>query len=193
MTKHYRHFWSFTDLLGKRTIIMGEVRSGKTRLAGLLLKEAVALGFAKEITIIDMAPKNVVIKGIRVGGKLASVATGIRGIKYLAPRRVETPRLSAKTSEELLHLVDKNRREIEPLLKEYISKPTPILFVNDISIYLQTGDFATISATFQAASTFVANGYYGKTLSNDLSTGISSREHALMDKLAAMMDIKANL
>ena len=114
-------------------------------------------------------------------------------LRYLAPRRIETPRLAARNGGELLELVKKNRQRISNLLKQYMEKPTPILFINDISIYLQSGDFETLAKAIGKASTLVANGYYGKTLSNDYSTGVSSLERELMDKLVATMDLRIHL
>jgi len=184
---------SFHDLLGKRTLIYGDVGTGKTRLTVRLLEEAVKLGFAQKITIIDMAPKTTVVRGIRVGGRLSEATDVTEGLRYLAPRRVETPRLAARNGEELLGLVEKNRRRIRKLLEEYVEKPTPILFVNDISIYLQSEDFDTLASAICRASTLIANGYYGRALSNDYSTGVSALERSLMDKLAAMMDLRISL
>ncbi len=184
---------SFADLLGKRTLILGDVRSGKTRLTASLLREAMALGFTTEITVIDMAPKSILVKGLRIGGRLFEPSKRPEGVRYLAPGRVETPRLTARNGEELLKLVEENRKRIYPLLKSFIAKPTPILFANDLSLYLQSGDLKTLYNTTQAASTFVGNGYYGSTLANDFSTGISGRERELMDQLAAAMDIKIRL
>jgi len=184
---------SFLDFLGKRALIYGDVGAGKTRLTVRLLEEAVRLGYAHEITVIDMAPKNTIVRGIRVGGRLSEATDVTKGLRYLVPRRVETPRLAARNGEELLDLVEKNRQRIGRLLKRYLEEPTSILFVNDISIYLQSGDFDTLAATIKKASTLVANGYYGKTLSSDYSTGVSSLERRLMDKLVAMMDVKIRL
>ncbi len=181
---------SFADLLGKRTIILGDVRSGKTRLTASLLREAMVLGFAAEITVIDMAPKSTFLKGLRIGGRLFEPSKRPKGVGYLAPRRVETPRLTARDGNELLRLVEVNRKRIYPILKSYISRPTPILFANDISLYLQSGDLRTLHDMTQAASTFVGNGYYGNTLANDFATGISGTERGLMDQLAAAMDFK---
>lgn len=184
---------SFADLLGNRTLILGDVRSGKTRLTALLLREAMTLGFTKEITVIDMAPKIATVKGLRIGGRLFEVSKRPEGVRYLAPGRVETPRLSAKGGEELLRLVEENRRRIYPLLRSYISKPSPILFANDVSLYLQSGDLRTLLETVQAASTFVGNGYCGIALAADFSTGISRKERELMDQLAATMDVQIRL
>lgn len=183
----------FLDLLGKRTLIYGEVGTGKTSLTVRLLEEAVRLDYSQEITIVDMAPRNTVVNGIRVGGRLSEVTNATQKLRYLTPRRIETPRLSAASGKELLELIEKNGSRIRRLLQKYREKPTPILFINDISIYLQCGDVTALDKTISTSSTFIANGYYGKTLTNDFSTGISTLERELMNRLIAMMDLKINL
>ena len=153
-----------------------------------LIEEAVEMGFGDRITVVDMAPAVAVVKGIRVGGKLLEVSERFRGVRYLAPKRVETPRLRAESAKELLRLVDLNEKRIKPLLKRYIENPTPILFVNDISIYLQSGIDEPVLSAVMKAETFIANGYYGETLESDFETGVSNTERGLMKKIGDKMD-----
>lgn len=40
---------------------------------------------------------------------------------------------------------------------------------------------------------FIANGYYGDHLSEDLGTGVSNKERELMDLLSSRMDKAINL
>jgi len=184
----------FQDLIGKRAVIYGDVGAGKTRLTVRLLDEAVAMGWADEVTIIDMAPKRTTIGDSRVGGRLSEAAAStVAGLRYLAPRKVETPRLAASNGAELLSLVEKNRRRIERLLSRFTKAPTMVLFLNDISIFLQSGDFDALWAVMHQASTVVANGYYGKTLSHDFSTGVSTLERGLMERLLTLVDIRIKL
>ncbi len=63
--------YSFNDLKGKRTLIRGNVRTGKTRLTVRLLEEAVRLGLAQAITVIDMAPRSQEHEGRSVGGRIS--------------------------------------------------------------------------------------------------------------------------
>ena len=100
-----------------------------------------------------------------------------------------TPRLSAETSEELLELADQNREKIEILLDEFKAHPSSILFINDVSIYLQRGELDRLWDTIELAETVVANGYLGILLSDDLGTGVSVRERRLMEELASRMDV----
>jgi hypothetical protein len=179
----------FTELLGKKALIMGDVGAGKTRLTLRLLTEAVNLGYAREITLIDMAPATVIREGRKVGGKIREFTDIVKRIRYLTPQIVETPRLSAHSSDELLQLVKTNKERIDPLLKEYLENPTKIAFINDMSMYFQSGAFDLILSVSRKADTFVANGYYGKFFAFDFGTGVSKIERDLMDKLAQYMDI----
>lgn len=185
--------YSFNDLLGKKVLITGDVGAGKTRLTLELLDEAIELGFSDAITIIDMAPATIHVKGIRVGGKLSEFTDTLQNVRYLTPRKVETPRLSAKSKNELLHLVDLNEKRVRLLLKEFVKTPTPILFINDISIYFQSGVDEPIISALRTSETFIANGYYGTTLTSDFETSTSKSERRLMKKLADNMDLVIRL
>ena len=185
--------YAFKDVVGKKMLITGDVGVGKTKLTIALLEEAVALGLSAKITIIDMAPATVYVQGRKIGGKLVEFSKKLKVIRYLTPQRVETPRLSAKSTRELLHLVDLNEKRIKPLLNEFVETPTSILFVNDISIYLQSGFDEAILSVMRSSETFVANGYYGSTLQSDFETRVSKTERRLMNKLADTVDVVINL
>jgi len=168
---------------------MGDVRTGKTKMTVELLEEAVKLGFSGMITVIDMAPKTEMVGGRSIGGRLSEMTRAHREVRYLAPPRVETPRLTATSAEELLSKTQLNVERIRPLLEEYTATPSPILFINDISIYLQSGSVDPILRAAARAETFIANGYYGEYFFRDRGTGVSKRERELMDLLASHMDM----
>lgn len=180
--------YTFRDLVGQKVLITGDVGAGKTKLTIALLDEAVAAGWGAQITVIDMAPATVFIHGRKIGGKLIELSDQVKQVRYLTPPRVETPRLSAKSTEELLRLVAVNEARIRPLLTAFVETPTPVLFVNDISIYLQSGDETPILAAMEAAETFIANGYYGTTLTSDFATEVSTTERRLMQQLMDAVD-----
>jgi len=184
--------YDFRDFLGKKVLIMGDVRAGKTKLLIRLLEEAIELNLTKDITVIDLAPKIVEVEGKKIGGKLSDFIDVTSKIRYLTTK-VVPPRITAKSGEELLNLVNLNKIRIERLLEEFLENPTSILFVNDISIYLQSGEIESITSTIKATETFIANGYYGKTLEYDFSTGVSERERRLMEELTKKMDITIKL
>ena len=153
-----------------------------------LMQEAVGLGYAKNVTVIDMAPEVREVSGRRVGGKLGDVTAIPEAIRYLTPAHVETPRLSARDATHLLALAETNRFIIEPLLLEFLARPTAILFVNDVSMYLQGGPLETVVKLADASETFVANGYYGSYMAFDFGTVLSKVEREKMDLLVSRMD-----
>lgn len=181
------------ELLGKRVLITGDVGAGKTRLTLRLVEEAVELGLNDKVTIVDMAPIVTAARGVKVGGRLIDLSNRLRDVRYLAPERVETPRLSAGSAEELQNHVRLNMERIRPLLRRFIEDPTPILFVNDLSIYLQSGDCETVLSAMRAAESFIVNGYYGRSLEPDFSTRVSETERRLMEKIAENADIVVRL
>jgi len=174
-------------------LIIGDVGAGKTRLTRRLLREAISLGYSREITVIDMAPKMEIIDGKPIGGRLLESEERPREIRYLVPIRVEMPRVKASSAEELRHLVHLNAERIRPLLEAYLRSPSSILFINDASIYLQSGRLHPLTDAIEKAETAIINGYYGEHLTEDMGTGVSDVERRLMEQLASMMDIVINL
>lgn len=184
---------AFMDCLGKKTLILGDVGTGKTGITLDLLKQAITLGHARDVTVIDMAPETRWVHGRRVGGALFRKTRIPQFVRYLSAPRIETPRLSARNGEELLYLANRNREVLEPILEKFLESPSPILFVNDISISLQWGPIDSVVGVVKASRTLVANGYYGKYLSFDFDTGFSQSEKERMDLLAGMMDVTIRL
>lgn len=173
------------DVLNKKVLILGEVGSGKTKLAARIIQELMQLVSSKEITVIDLAPER---KGI-IGGKLTDYADLVGKVKYLSPEKVYTPRLSGSSREEVLRYAELNKESMEPLLKEFIANPTEVLIVNDVTLYLHLGKLETVLKCASLAKTFLATAYYGSRLAEDFGTGISCKEQQLTNKLATFMDL----
>ncbi|MEM2910262.1 MAG: hypothetical protein QXO01_04265 [Nitrososphaerota archaeon] len=172
------------DVLGKKVLIAGEAGTGKTMLLVRLLEEVNAQGLSHEATLIDLAPK----KLGEFGGKVTDYLHQVSGIRLLMPVNVYAPRLSGKTKEEVLLLAEKNRETIEPLLKEFLSKPTRMLFVNDLTIYIHVGDPSLLEKCIEASETFVGTVYYGTKLQDDKGSGITVRERTLTEKIMEKVD-----
>ena len=181
---------SFKQAKGKRVLILGDVGTGKTSLTQRLLREALEEG-ATGITVIDMAPGKIVVNDAPIGGYLLDKPDS--RVRYLAPKDVKAPRLTAKNPEELIELAEKNRIEIESLLDTFSRNPGNILFVNDASIYLQRGNLNTLWAALLKAKTLVINSYLGERLKSDQGTGISAREKDLVLELVSKMDVVIKL
>jgi hypothetical protein len=170
------------DVLGKWILITGDVNTGKTTLTRNIMEDLCRRGLSSRIVIVDMAPdipeEIALKKGLKgVGGKL--MPAGWEDVVYLAAR-IRPPRLSSKTEEEALLIAGMNKRGIDGLLDEFQRTERDILFINDMSIYLQAGNATDLLQRIRAAATVVANGYYGQKL----GTGVLSiREAAEMELL----------
>ena len=171
-------------------MIMGEVGAGKTTLTLRLLREALEES-AGPITVIDMAPKAIKVEGGTVGGRLLNEPDS--RVRYMAPREITAPRLTARDAGELIKLAEKNWAEIDKLLEAFSADPCEVLFVNDISIYLHGGRLGSLLAALSKAKTVVANSYMGERLKEDFGTGVSLRERDLVLKLAENMDLVIRL
>ena len=180
--------YSLERLLGKRTLIIGDLGSGKTLLTANLLEQAIDMGYRHQITAIDMAPPTMQFQDVRAGGALAEVTKAVLEVRYLRSEEIKAPRIMAKNAEELKRLVEFNKRTIDRMLTEFLLKPTPFLFINDVSIYLQAGETEKIIEAIRKSKTFIANGYFGKRLGEDFGTGVSKMERVLMRKLMREMN-----
>ena len=65
---------------------------------------------------------------------------------------------------EILILAQRNAKLIENLFLECVKNPSKVLFINDISIYLQAGDLKTLLTFLHYTPTVIMNGYYGTSL-----------------------------
>jgi len=176
---------SIADILNKRTLIIGELGSGKTLLTLKLTLNLIDSGYGKHITVLDFAPKKIG----NVGGRFLDFGFNPSKIfAYLAPSKVYTPRISAKTPQELLDLALKNKENIEKLIFKYLTKPTEILVINDITLYFHAGSLELIDECIMSSKTFIGNAYYGRELSFNHGTGVSAKERNLVIELMKYMD-----
>lgn len=184
---------SFQHVMGQSILIIGDVGAGKTQLTVRLVDEALAAGMREHITIIDMAPTTRFVGALKIGGQLQELAPHLQDVRYLAPSRIETPRLSARSSQELQHLITLNQQRITPLLHAFLHTPSPILVINDVSLYLQSGSLALVTQALGAADTCVVNGYYGQSIQTAIEDPVSRIERALMDRLRDSVDLVVSL
>ncbi|MCX8191893.1 MAG: hypothetical protein N3F06_03710 [Nitrososphaerales archaeon] len=180
--------------MNKKVLIVGDLNTGKTRLTAKLLNEAVEGGYSNKITVIDMAPSPSIrsIYG-KVGERLESYTDYVRFVNYLKPDRVRAPRLEGRTSNEVLELARENAINIDKLITEFMLKPTEILFINDLSIYLHMGNIQRILQLLTKSKTFIANAYKGTSLKDDKGSGISKREEEMLSIIEKYMDLIVEL
>lgn len=174
-----------TEIVGKKVLILGEVGSGKTKLAARLLHELIGQKVAETITVIDLAPP----RTGEIGGKLTEYLTMPRSVRYLSPELVYTPRLAGTSPEQILHYAELNRSNMEPLFIEFLHNVSEVLVINDVTLYFHAGKLETVLNCARSAKTFLATAYYGSKLARDFGTGISRRERDITDRLAKFMDL----
>lgn len=180
------------DFLNRKTLILGDINTGKTTLARKLLEAFCRNGYSERIAILDLAPEMKTIspggQGISgVGGKL--LPPDGQSVLYLGGS-FAPPRLSSKTEEEAFRKARVNQLKIDQLLHEHDHHHRDILFINDASIYLQAGNAEDLTARIDAAETAVVNGYWGERLGGGK---LSERERAEMMKLRCFFEEKGKV
>lgn len=155
------------------------MRRGKTLLLAKMLKALAALGAS--ITVLDFAPEK-----MGVGAKLARYMD-VAGVRYLTDV-FRAPRLEGRDTGEELALARLNAERAVALIRQYLASPTPVLGINDLTIYLHAGDQALVDEAIRAADVFIATVYYGATL-RDKGSGISERERRAVEELMRICDV----
>jgi len=178
---------SFLEFLNKKSLILGDVKSGKTKFTAELLKEAMELGYSSKIMVIDLAPKIEILDKV-MGLPLTDYVNIDSTIIYLRPK-VKAPRIEGKNKEEILRIAAENAVIIEGTFNKFLESNREILFINDVTLYLHMGNLSKLFSVLSKTSTAILNGYYGKFFNNDFGSGISLREKNLMKELAKSMDI----
>ncbi len=179
------------DILGKRLIITGDINTGKTTVSRTLMESLCRRGLSARIIVVDMAPeipeKTAIERGILgIGGKLTAPCVAVA---YLSAP-IRPPRLTAKSEEEAFLIATENTHRIDRLLQEFQASGRDILFINDVSMYLQTGSAHDLLSRIEPAGTVVANGYCGHKLGGG---ALSSREAGEMKKLISAFTYRLRL
>lgn len=145
-----------TGYLHKKTLIKGDVNTGKTAKTISILQSFLLAGYREKVAIIDLSPREK--KG--VGGKMPLSA--VSGVFYLTAD-IHAPRLEGKDEGEILFFAKKNAATIETLFDACLNreKEKNILFVNDATLYLQAGDIMRFFRVLESASTWVVNVFEG--------------------------------
>ena len=179
----------FDQVIGRKLLIVGDVGSGKTALTGRLLTEALAIFSPNYVTVIDMAPERRKFKGAIVGGRLTDLMRVPEGVLILRPTPSPVaPRLDGLTAGDVLRLAQSNHHAIDLVLAKYSADPTPILFMNDVSIYMQSGDLENLLTAIGYPKTVVMNSYLGIALQDDRGSGVSQHERNGLARLKTAVD-----
>jgi hypothetical protein len=175
------------EYLGGKLLIVGDVNTGKTTLARIILEDFCARGLGARIAVLDLAPTiSPALAAQRelrgVGGHLdAPPDCGALTIR----EQLEPPRLSSSSEAQALAKAADNQRLIDAAWPRLDGGGRDILFVNDISMYLQAGSADELIARLTPADTVIANGYFGQRLGGG---ELSRHERAQMERLRAWFE-----
>jgi hypothetical protein len=156
------------DCLGKHLLVVGDVNTGKTTLCRQWLIRLCQQGWGERTVLIDMAPHIPMAlaraRGIvGVGGNLVPPhASGVLELRT----NLEAPRLSSTSQAQAMEKAQRNVAAIDVLLAQLPSDGRDILFINDVSLYLQAGFASELLKRISKAglTTLVVNGYWGDRL-----------------------------
>ena len=171
------------DILGRRTLIYGDVGVGKSQLLAEIIGQLMEKGYGEEITVVDMAPKKIG----KAGGEI-TMYLDVVGLRYLRPSHIYAPRLQACNPDDLGRYVKANVESLDKLLEKYKIAPTRVLAVNDVSIYLQGRTAAQLIEVLKLSETFIGSCYYGHSLDEDYGTGVSAWERRQVEELIRWVD-----
>lgn len=175
------------DCLARKLLIVGDVNSGKTALARLILQDFCDRGLASRIAILDLAPvippEIAAARGLRgAGGALA--ADPAAGVLLVHPV-LQAPRLTSPSESQARQKAAANKERIDAVWPAVQGAGRDILFLNDASLYLQAGSADELVANIQDMPTVVANGYFGERLGGG---ELTRHERAEMHRLCAWFE-----
>lgn len=174
--------------LGKRTLVIGDVNTGKTTLCKRWLSELCQQGLGPRIALLDLAPtishELALKRGIvGAGGELRAPAeSAVLDLRA----HLEPPRLSSSSESEALEKAERNAQLIDALLRR-LEPQRDILFINDVTLFLQARSAASLikAAGFDTRTTLVVNGYRGERLGGGALTRQETAEMSELEKVFA--------
>ena len=143
----------------------------------------------KEISILDFAPKLFKYYGIKIGGRIEDFyPQSIRCNNIAFVGEIIPPRLTASNKKELYDKACKNYKNTHEILKKFSDNPTPILIINDISIYLHVGSKNFLLDTINKANTFFGNSYYGTSIKKNFAKVFSLKEKRSVEYITSKFE-----
>ncbi len=179
-----------SEYLNHHTLLYGETNTKKTYYTAKFVQFLVESKLnPSDITILDFAPKMVTINESKIGGRIEDFyAKSKKCNNIYFEGEIIPPRLRSQNSEELIDNAQKNYKKTLQILEEYHLKPTPILVINDISIYLHVGDLTYFLKVIQKARTFFGNTYYGTSINKEFTNEFSYKEKNIVESLVEKIE-----
>ncbi|NVM36332.1 MAG: hypothetical protein HWN81_12110 [Candidatus Lokiarchaeota archaeon] len=176
----------YEDFIGHQTFLYGETNTKKTYYTAKFIQFLIESRHLdpKEISILDFAPPQSIIKQVKIGGKIKEFyKDSIKCNNLFFKGEIIPPRLKAKNIKELYDNACKNFKKTYSILNLFIENPTSVLIINDISIYLHIGNKNLLLEAIEKSNTFFGNSYYGSSIKSDFATLFSLREKRLVEYL----------
>jgi len=170
------------NLIGRKILIVGPVKSGKTKLLSKIIKDFLKLGLKNDIIILDFSPSK--LPGI--GGPLNQYLH-IGDINYIHPNGIKAPRLEGKDSNEVIGFAEYNYRLLDKYVDIALDSKHRIVIINDITIYLHRGNLEKVIKLIKKSDTFVATAYYGNDF-DDKGSKLNKLEKMVVEKLMNIVD-----
>ncbi len=174
------------DLIGHSTLLYGETNTKKTYYTAKFIKYLLVSKKIPqdEISILDFAPPHINIKNMNIGGKIKNFyKKSLTCRNILFKGEIIPPRLNANNRKEAYENACNNYKKTSKILKLFSEKPTSVLVINDISIYLHIGNIKWLLESIHKSNTFFGNSYYGSLINNSFTRMISLREKRLIQYL----------
>jgi len=174
--------------LGKKILVTGEVNTGKTTLCKRWLNELCHQGLGPRIALLDMAP--VIPHALALKRGIVGAGGELRppsGSQILDLRaQLVPPRLSSNSESEAIEKAGRNAQIIDTLINK-LQAARDILFINDITLYLQSRSAASLikAAEFDKRTTLIVNGYQGERLGGGELTRHEKAEMAELQRVFA--------
>ncbi len=181
----------YNKLIGRNTLLYGEANTKKTLITSKFVQFLLESKNMppQDITILDFAPNLTIFKDLKIGGKVKDFYKQSSKCRYpLIKGEIIPPRLNSRNKKELYTFACDNFRKTYEILKSFIEDPTPLLIINDISIYLQIGSINLILKAISKSNTFFGNSYYGSSIKSDYSSLFSLREKQKVESLIKQVD-----
>ncbi len=176
----------FEKYFGHRTLLYGETNTGKTYYTAKFVQYLLEIKkiTPEDISILDFAPKLAYFNNLKIGGRIQDYyenSVKCNNINFKGD--IIPPRLKAKNKNDMYNNICHNFNKIYEIIEIYNISPTPVLIINDISLYLHLGSTRYLINTINKSNTFFGNSYYGSSISSKFSKLISIKEKRKVESL----------
>lgn len=185
-----RDFPKFSELAGRRVLIVGEFYSNRSRVMADLLTQCLEEHDSSQVAVIDLSPTIISVEGLEVGGRIDQYVELPVELSYYYSSELAYPQVSAGSREEFKRMLDRNREIISELIEEYSEeRPVKILFINEVNMLLTSLDLRVVEELIDSSESSIVSGFYGFINLNDFGLGVNERVNSSMESLIEESDV----